>query len=188
MIAGGVAYVNGYIIVNKSYSLPSNYTPGENGFDSLRPETLAAWDEMVAAAPAEIKSKLTIRSGIRTFAYQSTLFNNYVLSDGMANALTYSAKPGHSEHHTGLAMDITVASTEASLLPENAVVLDWLNDNAWRFGFIKRYPEGKTDETGYIFEPWHYRYVGKELAEILYNNGDWITMEGFFGIDSEYKY
>ena len=100
--------------------------------------------------------------------------------------MTYSARPGHSEHQTGLAMDILTSSTSESKTPQFKPALDWLADNAYKHGFILRYPEGKNHITGYIFEPWHYRYVGTELAEILYNNGDWITLEEYFGIDSAY--
>ena len=63
----------------------------------------------------------------------------------------------------------------------------WLNNNAYKYGFILRYPESKTEETGYSFEPWHYRYVGTSLAEKLYNNGDWITLEDYYGITSKYE-
>ncbi|MBQ3866138.1 MAG: D-alanyl-D-alanine carboxypeptidase family protein [Clostridia bacterium] len=187
VIREGVAYVDGYMIVNKSFGLPGNFSSTGDGTRSLRPETAAAWQEMYNAAPADVKKNLKIRSGVRNIADQTVIFNNYVKTDGLENALTYSAKPGHSEHHTGLAMDITTSSTEACRQPEIAAVMTWLDENAWKYGFIKRYPEGKTDETGYIFEPWHYRYVGLELAEKLYNGGDWITMESYFGVDSEYK-
>jgi D-alanyl-D-alanine carboxypeptidase len=67
------------------------------------------------------------------------------------------------------------------------VILDWLSANASKYGFILRYPEGKSDITGYIFEPWHFRYVGKDLAEKLYQNGEWITLEEYFGVDSVYR-
>ena len=117
----------------------------------------------------------------------TVIFNNYVRENGLEEALTFSARPRHSEHHTGLAMDITTSSTELASQQPAKAVMDWLNENAWKYGFIQRYPEGKTDETGYIFEPWHYRYVGEELAKTLYNNGDWITMEDYFGVDSAYK-
>lgn len=186
-IKNSIAYIEGHLLVNKSYSLPKEFNEGANGTYSMRPEATKAFAEMSAASPLEIRKKLTIVSGFRTIARQTTLFNNYVKRDGLEAALTYSARPGHSEHHTGLGMDITTADTELCKDPEIAAVMQWLNDNAYKFGFILRYPEGKTEETGYIFEPWHYRYVGTELAKTLYNNGDWITMEAYFGVDSIYR-
>lgn len=187
VIKGGVAYVDGYMIVNKSYSVPLGFSSTGDGTRSLTPETEAAWKEMYDDAPAEIRANLRIRSGVRNIADQTVIFNNYVRESGLEEAMTFSAKPRHSEHHTGLAMDITVSGTEAAQQQPNKAVMDWLNENAWKYGFIQRYPENKTNETGYIYEPWHYRYVGKDLAKILYNNGDWITMEAYFGLDSEYK-
>ena len=84
-------------------------------------------------------------------------------------------------------MDLVASGTQEAKQPRQAAALAWLNENAYKYGFILRYPENKTHETGYIFESWHYRYVGEELASILYNNGDWITMEDYFGIDSVYR-
>lgn len=187
VIENSIAYVDGYMIVNKSYSLPRGFSSTGDGTRTLRPEASNAFAAMKAAAPAEVKKNLRVRSGVRTISDQTVIFNNYVLRDGLEEALTYSSRPGHSEHHTGLGMDITTADTEDVAKPEIAVVLNWLNENAYKYGFILRYPEGKTQETGYIFEPWHYRYVGEELAEILYNDGDWITMEAYFGVDSVYR-
>ncbi|MBP5289555.1 MAG: M15 family metallopeptidase [Clostridia bacterium] len=187
IIKGGIAYVDGYMIVNKSYTVPNGFSSTGDGTRSLTPETEAAWKKMHDAAPAEIRGNLTIRSGVRNIADQTVIFNNYVRENGLEEALTFSARPRHSEHHTGLAMDITTSSTELASQQPAKAVMDWLNENAWQYGFILRYPEGKADETGYIFEPWHYRYVGEELAKTLYNNGDWITMEDYFGVDSAYK-
>ena len=186
-ISDSIAYIDGHLIVNKSYSLPKGFNDGNNGVRALRPETVNAFSAMKAAAPLEIRKKLSISSGFRTLSHQTILFNNYVQRDGLEDALTYSARPGHSEHHTGLAIDITTADRNICKTPEIAPVMEWLSQNAYKFGFILRYPEGKTDETGYMFEPWHYRYVGTELAKTLYNNGDWISMEAYFGIDSIYR-
>lgn len=185
-IRNSVAYVDGYLLVNKSYSVPKGFSSTGDGTRTLQPEASNAFTAMKAAAPAAIQKELFVRSGVRTISDQTVIFNNYVQRDGLEEALTYSARPGHSEHHTGLGMDITTADIEDREKPEIAAVLNWLNENAYKYGFILRYPEGKSDETGYIFEPWHYRYVGTELAEILYNNGDWITMEAYFGVDSVY--
>ncbi len=181
LVKDGIATVDGILIVNKSYSLPKSYP-----VNNLTKETEQAFYQMKAAAQSEGHT-LTIRSAYRTRARQEYLFNNYVQSDGLEDALTYSARPGHSEHQTGLAMDINTASTAESKKPEMKVILDWLSANASKYGFILRYPEGKSDITGYIFEPWHFRYVGKDLAEKLYQNGEWITLEEYFGIDSIYR-
>lgn len=181
VVKNGLATVDGTLIVNKSYSLPKTYSVG-----ALTRETEAAFQEMKEAAQKEGHA-LTIRSAYRTRERQEYLFNNYVKNDGLEDALTYSARPGHSEHQTGLAMDINTASTVESRNPEMKVILDWLSANASKYGFILRYPEGKSDITGYIFEPWHFRYVGKDMAEKLYQNGEWITLEEYFGVDSIYR-
>ena len=122
-------------------------------------------------------------SGFRSYERQNTLYNNYVNRDGKEKADTYSARPGHSEHQSGLAADINSLSQSF----ENTNEGKWLNENCYKYGFIIRYPKGKEDITGYIFEPWHIRYVGYELSSKLYNNGNWITMEEYFNIDSKYK-
>ncbi|MBR5295534.1 MAG: M15 family metallopeptidase [Clostridia bacterium] len=181
VIKNGIATIEGILIANKSYSLPKNYPA--NGVTS---ETQAAFDEMKLAAANEGHT-LNIRSGYRSYERQEYLFNNYAKNDGLEDALTYSARPGHSEHQTGLGIDINTASTSESKLPTMKPSLDWLNENAYKYGFVLRYPDGKSGITGYIFEPWHYRYVGKDLAEKLYNGGDWITLEEHFGIDSIYR-
>ena len=172
---GGVTMVDGVLIANKSYGLPEDY--GE----ALTAETLAAFEEMQAAAAAEGLS-LQIVSGFRTYATQANLYTRYVRRDGAAEAETYSARPGFSEHQTGLAMDINMADSSFAETPEGR----WLAEHAAEYGFILRYPEGKSEVTGYIFEPWHFRYVGRDLAEQLYNQGEWLSLEEYFGLTSEY--
>ncbi len=171
----GKTYIDGLLVVNKTYSVPKNYGNG------LTKTTKSAFEEMKTAAAADGIS-LRIVSGFRSYNTQKNLYNNYVKRDGKTKADTYSARPGYSEHQTGLAMDINRAGSAFNGTPE----AKWLSDNAYKFGFILRYPEGKTNETGYKFESWHYRYVGVELATKLYNNGDWITLEDYFGITSKY--
>ncbi|MCH5192048.1 MAG: D-alanyl-D-alanine carboxypeptidase family protein [Oscillospiraceae bacterium] len=172
----GVTYIDGYLIANKTYSLPSSYGNGITG------ETQKAFNTMAAAAKAE-GLNIYIVSGFRSYDYQKGLYNRYANRDGKAAADTYSARPGHSEHQSGLSMDVNSVSNSFAKTPEGK----WLAANCYKYGFILRYPEGKTNETGYIYEPWHFRYVGTDLAEKLYNGGDWITMESYFGITSEYK-
>lgn len=173
----GVTYIDGVLVVNKTYSIPDYYG------SRITPETLSAFETMKTAAANE-GLNIYISSGFRSFQYQTTIYNNYVNRDGKTAADTYSARPGHSEHQTGLAFDLNTISSEFANTKEGK----WLNSNAYKYGFILRYPEGKTNETGYIYEPWHFRYVGNGLAEKLYNNGNWRTLEEYFGITSQYSY
>jgi hypothetical protein len=174
-VRNGITYVNGVLIANKSYSLPSNYAPGK-----ILPDAQAAFDAMAADAKKQGIS-LSIVSGFRSYDYQSTLYNNYVARDGKAAADTYSARPGYSEHQTGLAMDINNASTSFN----NTMEAKWIADNCVKYGFIIRYPKGKENITGYQYESWHVRYLGKELAKEVADSG--LTLEEFLCIDSKYK-
>ena len=171
----GVTYIEGYLVVNKTYTLPSSYGNG------LTNATTEAFNKMQAAAKVD-GLNIYISSGFRSYSYQKTLYNNYVNRDGVAAADTYSARAGHSEHQSGLAFDVNTINDSFANTEEGK----WLNDNCYKYGFILRYPKGKSDETGYQYEPWHFRYVGVELAEKLYNNGNWITVEDYFGITSRY--
>ena len=173
----GLYYIDGVLIANKSYALPSSYNPG-GLLDSFQD----AFSVMQSAA-ANDGISLSVISGYRSYSRQNTIYNNYVSRDGKAKADTYSARAGHSEHQTGLAADINSLSQSFKNTKEG----QWLNEHCSEYGFIIRYPEGKESITGYIFEPWHIRYVGKELASALYNNGDWITLEEYFGITSQYS-
>lgn len=175
VVKNGVTYIDGILVANKTYSLPSNYGT------SLTNETLNAFNKMKSAAEKD-GLNIYISSGFRSYSRQKTLYNNYVARDGKAAADTYSARPGHSEHQTGLAFDVNTISSAF----HNTKEAKWLSSNCYKYGFILRYPKGKENETGYIYESWHFRYVGEELATKLYNNGDWITLESYFGITSKY--
>ena len=177
-VKDGITYIDGIMIANKTYPLPSTYNPGD-----LTSTTVNAFHEMKAGA-AEAGYNIYVVSGFRSYNYQKNLYNRYVSQDGKEEADTYSARPGHSEHQTGLAFDLNQVDRNFGNTPEGK----WLSQNAYKYGFILRYPEGKTNETGYIYEAWHFRYVGKDLASKLYNNGDWITLETYFGITSQYTY
>lgn len=174
-IENGSAYIDGLLIVNKTYSLPSSY--GGN----LTDDVMDAFYLMNADATA-LGLKLWIQSGYRSYYTQNTLYNNYVDRDGQEAADTYSARPGHSEHQTGLAFDLNTIDDSFTYTDEGK----WVNNNCYRYGFIIRYPYGKDNITGYMHESWHLRYVGVELASKLYNNGDWITLEEYYGISSSY--
>ena len=174
-VIDGVTYIDGVLIANKTYSLPSDYG---NGLNSA---TQSAFDKMNADAKS-LGLSLWIASGYRSYWTQNTLYNNYVASDGKEEADTYSARPGYSEHQTGLAFDLNSVEDSFANTDEGK----WVKDNCYRYGLIIRYPKGKESITGYIYEPWHLRYVGVDLATKLYNDGDWITLEEYFGIDSKY--
>ena len=174
-VIDGVTYIDGVLIANKTYSLPSDYGNG------LTSATQSAFGKMNADAKS-LGLSLWIASGYRSYWTQNTLYNNYVASDGKEEADTYSARPGYSEHQTGLAFDLNSVEDSFANTDEGK----WVKDNCYRYGLIIRYPKGKESITGYIYEPWHLRYVGVDLATKLYNDGDWITLEEYFGIDSKY--
>lgn len=187
----GAYYIGNTLIVNKTYLLSSTFTPTNSiktipssGFDRnpLNKEAYDAWILMKNDAAA-LGINLWAQSGYRSYDYQKDLYNSYVNRKGKEAADKSSARPGASEHQTGLAFDLNTITTSFKDTAEGK----WVNQNCLNYGYIIRYPENKTNETGYIFEPWHIRYVGKELAKELYNNGNWITMEDYFGIESKYS-
>ena len=173
----GITYIDGILIANKTYGLPSTYKPG-----GITTETKNAFNKMQSAAKLD-GINLVIKSGYRSYATQKNTYNYYVSYDGVAKADTYSARPGHSEHQTGMAIDLNTINDTF----HNTSEAKWLANNCYKYGFILRYPKGKTNETGYKYESWHFRYVGVDLASKLYNKGDWITLESYFGITSKYN-
>ena len=173
----GIYYVNDILIANKTYALPSTYAPGK-----LVDTFMNAFNSMQAAASTEGIS-LFVQSGYRSYTTQNTLYNRYVSKDGKTLADTYSARPGYSEHQSGLAADINSLDQSFINTPEGK----WLNNNCYKYGFIIRYPKGKEEQTGYMYEPWHIRYVGTDIATILYNNGNWLSLEEYLGITSKYN-
>ena len=175
IIKDGLTYVDGILIANKTYSLPSDYDPGE-----LNEDALNSFEEMKADALKD-DIELWIQSGYRSYSLQEELYNRYVEEDGKDLADTYSARPGHSEHQTGLAMDLNIIDSSFEGTPEAI----WLEENCYKYGFIIRYPKGKEKITGYMYEPWHLRYIGKENAKKVYESG--LTLEEYLGIDSKYS-
>ena len=171
----GVTYVDGVLVVNKTYSLPASYGPG-----GLTPECDAAYDRMKAAAASEGLS-LYISSGFRSYDTQDVIYNRYVANDGKANADRYSARPGHSEHQTGLAIDLNGVSDSFGNTAEGK----WVAAHAHEYGFILRYPKGKEAQTGYMYEPWHIRYVGVKAATAIFESG--LCLEEYYGITSAYQ-
>ena len=180
------------VIVNKKRNLPENYVPEDltaltdiptvlsnPEVNQLRKAAYEALKELFDAAKEE-GYELHARSGYRSYYTQASLYTSYVENYGKAAADKYSAKPGQSEHQTGLSMDITCEAINYKLDTTFGETEEgkWVAENAHRYGFIIRYPKGKEDITGYAYEPWHIRYLGVELAEKIYESG--LTLEEYF--------
>lgn len=172
--SAGLTYVDGVLIANKTYSLPESYNPG-----GLLPECEEAFAVMKRDAAAK-GLNIYVSSGFRSFASQKSIYNRYVSRDGRALADTYSARPGHSEHQTGLAIDLNTITQSFGKTKEGR----WVAEHCHEYGFILRYPEGKSHITGYCFEPWHLRYVGVETATKIAQSG--LCLEEYYGITSFY--
>lgn len=170
-------YVQGVMIVNKKNPLPATYNKGED------PVAKAAFDKMAAAAKEE-GLELVAFSGFRSYEYQTTLYDRYVAKDGKDAADRYSARPGYSEHQTGLAFDIGEKGREDLWLTSafgESKAGQWLVNNAHKYGFILRYPQGKEEITGFMYESWHFRYLEGDLATKVYNSG--VTLEEYLGLE-----
>ncbi|PKH10227.1 D-alanyl-D-alanine carboxypeptidase family protein [Planomicrobium sp. MB-3u-38] len=168
-------YAGGLLVVNKVYALPSTYNPG------IIPVAQKGVDAMVSAAKAN-GVYLSVISSYRSYSYQKTLYENYVKRDGQAAADRYSARPGHSEHQSGLAFDFGGTNQNHWLESSFADTAEgrWLAANAHKYGFILRYPKGKESITGYMFEPWHFRYVGSGEAPKIKASGK--TLEEYLNV------
>lgn len=187
-----VYYVDGVLIVNKTYALPKTYKPVSPyteitkdylyGGDYIEDFVMNEYLKMKEDAKEE-GITLTITSGYRSYSVQEELYSSYVKRDGKEAADTYSARAGHSEHQSGLCFDLN--GTNKNFI--NTKEGKWLNDNCYKYGFALRFPEGKEEYTGYMYEGWHFRYVGVDLATKLYNNGNWISLEEYFGLSSKYS-
>ena len=156
------------VLVNKYNRLQSNYVPSnlkninsKYGSGSLRQEAAIAFEKMCEAAK---KDKIYIYggSGYRSYNYQQNLYDRYVAQNGKKEADTFSARAGFSEHQTGLAMDIL--NHKWDYIDESDKEYTWLINNSYKYGYILRYLKNKEHITGYIYEPWHFRYIGTELA------------------------
>ena len=175
-----------YTLVNKYNYLNKNFVPDNlvtiTGIYARDKAQLVdiAYDNFVKMADAARLENLTIKvtTGYRSYNFQSTLYNNYVKADGVKNADTYSARPGYSEHQLGYSADLTNAKNVSFDNFENTDEYKWLQENAYKYGFIMRYPKDKEYITGYMFESWHYRYVGVEIATYIYENN--ITYEEYY--------
>ncbi|MBG6059258.1 D-alanyl-D-alanine carboxypeptidase [Cryobacterium sp. MP_M5] len=149
----------------------------------LRAEASNAVVAMFAAFTAETGLQLQSQSSYRSYGTQVDVYNQDVAANGQAFADTSTARPGTSEHQTGLAIDISALPGNCSLDPCFGATPhgQWLAQNAWRFGFLLRYPADKVPITGYGYEPWHFRYIGADLATEMHNTGV-TTLEEFFGL------
>ena len=173
-VIDGRTYIDGILIANKTYSLPEGYNPG-----GLLPECEEAFALMKKDA-AGLGLNIYISSGFRSYASQKSIYNRYVSKDGRALADTYSARPGHSEHQTGLSIDLNTITQSFGRTKEGK----WVAANCHKYGFIIRYPQGKAHITGYRFEPWHLRYVGVDTATKIAQSG--LCLEEYYGITSVY--
>lgn len=174
-----------YILVNKYNYLTEDYIP--NNLQKISLEyarsgmmlidyAKEAFEEMAKAAKKENLS-IIATSSYRDYKYQVDLYNRYVKSDGKEAADTYSARPGFSEHQTGLAVDI-YNGKETYTNFEKTKEFTWMQKNAHLYGFILRFPKDKVKETGYQYESWHYRYVGKKIAKYIKENN--ISLEEYY--------
>ena len=159
------------VIANKHYPLSKDYNPGEN------PTAKAELLKLIAAMQEAGFPISDHYSGFRSYETQTQLYQDYVNKDGKAEADRYSARPGYSEHQTGLAFDII--GTDGDLVTEEKAA-QWLLDHAADYGFVVRYLKGKEKETGYMAEEWHLRYVGKEAKDIAASG---LSLEEYYGFE-----
>lgn len=174
------------MLVNKYHRLEKDYVP--DGLVDVEPlystsggqltaEASAAFSALVEALWAEEGLHVVNASPYRSYSTQKRLYQRYCTRDGQTKADRYSARPGYSEHQTGLSLDVTAPGGTLGSFRKTAQ-FRWMKDNAHRFGFILRYGEGMEYLTGYQYEPWHYRYVGVEAATVIYENG--LTFEEYY--------
>jgi len=174
-----------YILVNKYYYVGEKYVPenleslplsySRSGM-KLTNVAKSALEELINAAKTD-NMTILVTSSYRSYEYQVKLYNQYAEENSKEEADTYSARPGYSEHQTGLAFDI--GSVDRSFA--NTIEAKWLAENAYLYGFIIRYPKDKTNVTGYIYEPWHVRYLGEKKAKDVYLSG--LTLEEYLGVN-----
>ncbi len=182
-----------WVVLNKARpNAPLDYRPAalelpaavpsiEGG--SLRTDAAAALSAMAAASVAAGAGEIALQSGFRSYETQQSTYGNQVAAQGAEQADQTSARPGFSEHQSGLAGDIVPCAGACGTLDDVAASVQgqWIVAHAWEYGWITRYEDGSTPITGYSPEPWHLRYIGPELAR-AYHEGGWHTLEEFFGL------
>ncbi|GEM01258.1 D-alanyl-D-alanine carboxypeptidase [Halolactibacillus halophilus] len=185
-----LVYVNKYRELPEGYTPPDlieanvrHYSPAGDNRRLLREEAARGLETLFGVAKTDGHALVAV-SGYRSYERQRAIYESNVASKGQAHADQFSAKPGASEHQTGLAMDVTVQGNDDVLLNQsfgNTEAGQYIKEQAHKYGFIIRYPEGKETITGYSYEPWHLRYVGEDVATEIYHN-EW-TLEEYFGFD-----
>jgi len=175
------------ILVNKTNPIPHNYNVELISYDSRYKNNILVEKKTLESFMLFQKDALNneiemdIESGYRTHEYQQMLVDNLIKEKGIEYASKYIAMPYHSEHETGLALDICIYINDKCLIEHDITNLEqtvWIQYSAYKYGFILRYPKGKENITGYNYEPWHFRYVGVELAKYLFNND--LTLEEYY--------
>ena len=182
--------INYEFIVNKNHKLDENYIPNDLEQINLEFSCKDKYLRKIAKIYFEKMAKDAKKEGFniiavstyRSYKYQEKLYKNYVKEKGLHYADMASARPGHSEHQTGLAIDIADLSLDYDNF-ENTKEFNWVKHNAHKYGFILRYPKSKFHITGFKYEPWHYRYVGVEVATYIYENN--ITLEEYTKIKTK---
>ncbi len=174
-------------LISPEHPLPPDYIPenmsvlGTRAYDGamMRAEAAEALERLMADAEANGQI-LYVISVYRSYALQERLHNGYIASMGRAAAENESAPPGASEHQSGLAVDLSCESVGHDLVEacENTPEGRWVAEHAWQYGFIVRYPKDKTHKTGYGYEPWHLRYIGVEMAQLIHETG--LTLEELY--------
>lgn len=174
-----------HVLVNKKFKLPANYQPDDleiinvkyaNQNKRLRKVARESFEKLSEEALKEGYTIIAV-SAYRDYNYQNNLYDEYVSTMGSDYADQCSARAGHSEHQTGLAVDVMGSNNDYNSFAESADFA-WMKNNAHQYGFILRYPESKANITGFKYEPWHYRYVGIEIATIIYNED--LTLEEYY--------
>ena len=179
------------VLVNKTHPVTRDYVPpdlvtvehcdpsvGNADTKTMRKLAADAIEDLIESA-AKDGFHICMRTGYRSYAYQEYLFNSYASNYGEEEANTYSARAGQSEHQTGWCCDVGVPGRGLTSFDDTEEAA-WVAENCWKYGFILRYPQGKTDITGYIYESWHIRYVGLEAAQYIHEHQ--LTLEEYLGI------
>lgn len=171
------------VVVNKKHKLPSDYVPSliSVAGGSMRPEAANELEKLLSAANSE-GVPMSIISSYRSYNTQVSTYNKWVQQSGQAAADTFSARPGHSEHQTGLAVDLGNGTCNLEICFGDTPAGNWLASNAQNYGFIIRYPEGKQAETGYQYEPWHIRFIGINEAKAVANSGQ--TLDQYYSVEA----
>ena len=170
--------VNKYNYVTENY-VPENLQPLNTSYARSGMQLVDIAKEAFESMSDDAKKEgmnIIAMSSYRSYDYQVNLYNNYVKTDGKEAADTYSARPGYSEHQTGLAVDVYNLELPYTSF-EKTEEFNWMQENAYKYGFILRFPKDKVDITGYQYEAWHYRYVGKEVAKYIHNHN--MTLEEY---------